>query len=56
MSFLFSDNTPSRDYFLAFLKENKGIGYIMTGVNKKLSLVAKKSLRIPTVGKVLLKC
>ena len=39
----FSDNTPSRDYFFGlFLKENKGIGYIMTGVNKKLSLVAKK--------------
>jgi len=39
----FSDNTPPRDYFFGlFLKENKGIGYIISGVNQKLSLVAKK--------------
>ncbi|MBI4973874.1 hypothetical protein HZC27_04665 [Candidatus Roizmanbacteria bacterium] len=39
----FSDNTPPRDYYFGlFLKENKGIGYIISGANKKLSLVAKK--------------
>lgn len=39
----FSDNTPPRDYYFGlFLKENKGIGYIISGINKKLSLVAKK--------------
>lgn len=39
----FSDNTPPRDYYFGlFLKENKGIGYIINGVNKKLSLIAKK--------------
>lgn len=39
----FSDNTSPRDYYFGlFLKENKGIGYIISGVNKKFSLVAKK--------------
>lgn len=39
----FSSNTQPPDHFFGlFLKENKGIGYIISGVNKKLSLVAKK--------------
>lgn len=39
----FSDNTPPRDYYFGlFLKESRGIGYIISGINKKLSLVAKK--------------
>jgi hypothetical protein len=39
----FSDGSPPHEYYFGlFLKESKGIGYIIKGVNKKLFLVAKK--------------